>query len=674
MTTSTSALRRPARSALAAAGLGGLLLVGVLPGAALGAAAPATQTVPPAGSATTVTWQGQIPGATTPQANCPAQAAISDLTDVAISVPAGFYDATKTKADFSITWSDPLGVNDEMLTVVPPTGGGATKTADEINDTSNQHEDVSFDDPIAGVWKVRACAFSSAPQDYTGKLVLTSSARTGATATPTVTPSTTVSPTTAPTSGTGPASNRTFGAPVVIDTDDLNSVAEPSIELGPDGAVYVTGPQGSGGVRAPGAAPGTGGAPGLGGDLVWRSDDGGQTFAFLGSYDGTLGGGDADLVAAPGGSLYASGLSGQCITVAQSSDKGESWFTNPAGCVDGAGVADRQWNDVDGDDALYTGYGTLTQGLVLHKSLISGPLPVNGPTTVVNSGDYQWPGVVDVNPINGNAVMAWNTSTNDKIQINGVKRDGSLMFPTTKTAATAGGDTFDSFVGIDHGTDGTLYAVWSERHPAQRETWTMLAASRDGGTTWDPPVHVDSTPSTTVFPWVTAGDAGRVAVSYYGTDSTGPSAENIDDPDADWYVYSAFSADYGQTYAEHRTTPTALHKGDVCTSGTGCATGTRDLLDFFETDLDERGCLVTAYTDNSRDTVSPTGARSGDQLTWVGVVTQNGGDGLLAATPCGAEATPVVPESPIAPLVPLLAVGLGGAIVMYRRRTVPAHH
>jgi hypothetical protein len=195
----------------------------------------------------------------------------------------------------------------------------------------------------------------------------------------------------------------------------------------------------------------------------------------------------------------------------------------------------------------------------------------------------------------------------------------------------------------------------------------MLAASRDGGTTWSAPVHVDSTPRTTVFPWVTAGDDGRVAVSYYGTDSTGASAENLDDKDAGWYVWSSFSADYGQTYAEHRTSP-VLHQGSVCTSGTGCATGTRDLLDFFETDRDANGCLVTAYTDNSRDTVSANGARTGDQATRVAFVRQTSGDGLLSSKPCGANG-PVVPEAPVTALLPLLAAGLVGAVVLRRRRT-----
>src|SRR5689334_14010168 len=123
----TNRLRRP-RPAVALVTAGGLLLLGLASGTAAAATAPPAQTVPAAGSSTTITWSGTIPGGTTPTTSCPAQ--ISDSTNVTINVPAGFYDATKTRADFSITWSDPLGVNDEVLTVVPPAGGGATQNAD----------------------------------------------------------------------------------------------------------------------------------------------------------------------------------------------------------------------------------------------------------------------------------------------------------------------------------------------------------------------------------------------------------------------------------------------------------------------------------------------------------------------------------------------------------------
>jgi hypothetical protein len=146
-----------------------------------------------------------------------------------------------------------------------------------------------------------------------------------------------------------------------------------------------------------------------------------------------------------------------------------------------------------------------------------------------------------------------------------------------------------------------------------------------------------------------------VAVSYYGTDSKGVSPENIDDKSAGWDVWSSFSTDYGQTYAEHRTTPEALHHGDICTSGTGCASGTRNLLDFFETDVDSYGCLLTAYTDDNA------------AATRVGFIRQTGGEGLLAGRTCIVALGPYIPEAPIAALLPVVAALLVGAVV-YRRR------
>jgi hypothetical protein len=41
-----------------------------------------------------------------------------------------------------------------------------------------------------------------------------------------------------------------------------------------------------------------------------------------------------------------------------------------------------------------------------------------------------------------------------------------------------------------------------------------------------------------------------------------------------------------------------MHQGSICTSGTGCAAGTRDLLDFFQVDVDSLGLANIAYTDN----------------------------------------------------------------------------
>ncbi|HMC72000.1 MAG TPA: sialidase family protein, partial [Mycobacteriales bacterium] len=217
---------------------------------------------------------------------------------------------------------------------------------------------------------------------------------------------------------------------------------------------------------------------------------------------------------------------------------------------------------------------------------------------------------------------AASTMTPDKIYVS-VVPDGATSAPAPRLVASRKFDSFDSFVSDAVDKTGNIYVVWSERHPAQQQTWTMLSVSRNGGRSWSSPVKVERTPSTTVFPWVTAGDAGRIAVSYYGTASRGNSPQKLTTKAAPWSVYSSFSTNFGRTFSEYRTTGT-MQKGPICTSGTGCATGSRNLLDFFETAADPQGCLVTAYADNSAN----------GNAAIVSYVRQKSGPGLRAAGNC----------------------------------------
>jgi len=212
----------------------------------------------------------------------------------------------------------------------------------------------------------------------------------------------------------------------------------------------------------------------------------------------------------------------------------------------------------------------------------------------------------------------------DKVLISVVPRSSTTP-PAPITVASRRFDTFDSFVVDAVDKAGNIYVVWNERHPQQHETWAMLSVSRNSGKSWSPPVKVQRAPATTVFPWVSAGDAGRIAVSYYGTSARGNSPQTVAKT-ATWYVYSSFSTDGGRTFSEMRTTP-PMHHGSICTSGTGCPTGSRNLLDFFETAVDPNGCLVTSYADNTVDPA--TGAV-------VSYVRQTGGPGLRAGHACHA--------------------------------------
>src|SRR3954451_13092195 len=381
------------------------------------------------------------------------------------------------------------------------------------------------------------------------------------------------------------AAGRQFGAPVHVGNDSLDMTGEPSITVARDGTEYIIAPDGAG-VRAPAALGGSG----VGGSLVWRSTDHGRTWTRLGSYDVPTGGGDSDIAITPDGTLFASGLSYlACSTVSRSSDKGDTWLPMPvAGCGRIPVSNDRQWNAIDGNDTVYTAIGdTVDTEIDLVRSAVTNPLVVPTVTmTLSTTPDYQWPGTVAVNQRNGRVYTVWNTSgapnncdgapgaqsckpgqasgkQADKVLVSVVGRSSTTP-PKPVTVASRKFDTYDSFVVDSIDRAGNVYVVWSERHPAQHATWTMLSVSRNGGKSWSAPVKVQRAPATTVFPWVTAGDDGRIAVSYYGTAARGHSPQTVAKT-ASWSVYSAFSTDGGRSFTEYRTTP-PMHHGAICTS------------------------------------------------------------------------------------------------------------
>jgi hypothetical protein len=143
--------------------------------------------------------------------------------------------------------------------------------------------------------------------------------------------------------------------------------------------------------------------------------------------------------------------------------------------------------------------------------------------------------------------------------------------------------------------NGTLYAVWSDGHSVG------LSSSSDQGEHWSAPMAVSNAPANTaVFPWVAAYN-GTVDVVYYGT-----SAASDLDPGADWHVY--FAQLTGGSFAQTQVNAASNHHGVVCTGGTGCGPGTRNLLDLFQVAIDPvvvKAAII--YTDDTLNTSSAPG-------------------------------------------------------------------
>jgi hypothetical protein len=429
-----------------------------------------------------------------------------------------------------------------------------------------------------------------------------------------------------------------FGAPVHVD-DGFTGVAEPSLKVGPNDTYWISAPNG------PGAVLGDPIHQGVTGDLVWSSADHGQTWQLHTTPEPILDGFDADVYVAKDGQIFAAGLYIGCVAVAASIDTAGTAFNNQPLACGSAVDDDREWLAsagpnlyvTFGSDAgtspgfdIYLEHATLTPG--------GGVIPDANPVklTDVDTGPdaYQWPGYLAADQTTGDVYVTWNTTgaddgTGDKVVVARRHPDGTI----TKTEIPAEGDTFDSFTAIDLDSAGNLYVAWNERRGGTR-TDTLISYSTDHGATFSTPMVVNSTSiPTTVFPWVAAGDPGMVDVAYYGTTSTGPSPQEVGGG-TKWDVYVAqslnlFSTDPldPPTFTEVKATPASMHTGGICTSGTGCGSSDRDLLDYFMIDVDSRGYAAIAYAEDG-NTTSAT-------IRFIG---QTGGSSVYATPPAAPPA------------------------------------
>jgi hypothetical protein len=158
----------------------------------------------------------------------------------------------------------------------------------------------------------------------------------------------------------------------------------------------------------------------------------------------------------------------------------------------------------------------------------------------------------------------------------------------TAPARTNLGNIFPA-IAVDP-TNGTVYAVWSDGHTVE------MASSTDHGDHWSAAQTVSSAPANTALePWVAAYN-GIVDVVYYGS-----TAASGLDPTADWHVYLAQLT--GGTFTQTVVNTTPNHHGVICTNGTGCGQGTRNLLDLFQIAIDpvvSKAAII--YTDDTLTT------------------------------------------------------------------------
>ena len=124
-----------------------------------------------------------------------------------------------------------------------------------------------------------------------------------------------------------------------------------------------------------------------------------------------------------------------------------------------------------------------------------------------------------------------------------------------------------------------------------------LAVSSNYGATWRS--FTVAHPGTRVlWPWVTAGVAGKAAVAWYQTDKL----VDVDCQPSAISVFAAFVQGANTSRASETRVDASgrpVHIGSVCQGGTACVVTGKDrrLGDYFEINLDTRGCLLIAVSD-----------------------------------------------------------------------------
>lgn len=188
-------------------------------------------------------------------------------------------------------------------------------------------------------------------------------------------------------------------------------------------------------------------------------------------------------------------------------------------------------------------------------------------------------------------------------------------------------------------SDNTLYYCYTNENGA----W--VAVSHDNGETWLPSKNIGESVGVrnAVFPEAVAGDSDRAACGFLGTDLPG-NQEGLGFKGI-WYLYIAHTYDGGETWTTVNATPDdpVQGEGGICLGGISCGSN-RNLLDFNEVTMDDRGRVLFGYTDGCvSETCLASRGEQNDFVAFWRVARQYGGDPLLA------EFDPVEPALPEAP-------------------------
>jgi hypothetical protein len=156
-----------------------------------------------------------------------------------------------------------------------------------------------------------------------------------------------------------------------------------------------------------------------------------------------------------------------------------------------------------------------------------------------------------------------------------------------------------------------------------------LMSSSDQGNTWLSPVQVNNGADTSyaIFPWIVAGSAGVVDITWYGANI------NQSTQSASWHLYFSQATNVmsnSPVFSQVQAIPQVVHNEDICLKGGACG-GNRDLAEYYTITLDQQGNANIAFPDDVTSNISGLGR------TWF--TKQTGGPSAYTPPTAPAPAT-----------------------------------
>src|SRR5438067_8883427 len=265
---------------------------------------------------------------------------------------------------------------------------------------------------------------------------------------------------------------------------------------------------------------------------------------------------------------------------------------------------------------------------------------------------YEGNGITQCHGLHGHVHVAPNGTVWLPVNQCGGKQGGAV--------STDGGTTWSEFIvtgsqsqinGADPSvaidSDSTVYYAYVNNEPVAAtnppEGHAHIKVSKDGGKTWIRDIDVGASHGikNAAHTEAIGGSAGRAACGFLGTDVAGD-YQSSGFP-GKWYAFVATTYDEGQTWVTVNATPNDPVQSKTGIWQQGGSHQDRNLLDFNEITVDDKGHVLYGYSDGCITEGCIAGTAANDFVAFMRVARQSGGKSLFASFD---TAEPVAPKPP----------------------------